>query len=63
MTDDNVVLPDEKPIIQLTPVQGLNDYFCPFCNYKLFRGKVKQLNMVCPNCNRLVKDSDFEKSE
>lgn len=63
MTDDKLEPTMEKPIIQLTPVQGLIDYFCPFCNFKLFRGKVKHLNMVCSNCNRLVRDSDLTEDE
>ncbi len=63
MTVDNVKPENEEPIIQLTPVQGLMDYFCPFCNRKLFRGRVKLLNMVCDNCNRLVKESDFNNAE
>ncbi|WDP89789.1 MAG: hypothetical protein HUN04_08730 [Desulfobacter sp.] len=32
----------------------LKDYYCPFCNSKLFRGKVEEFKMVCLECNRLV---------
>jgi predicted RNA-binding Zn-ribbon protein involved in translation (DUF1610 family) len=49
----------DEPILQIEPVQGLSDYFCPFCGHKLFRGKVNRLNMVCENCNRLVTDTDI----
>ncbi len=35
----------------------LIDYFCPFCNYKLFRGNVIEFNMVCSQCNKLVRSA------
>ncbi len=53
----------QNPIIQLKPTQGLTDYFCPFCGQKLFRGNVKHFNMVCGNCNRLVKSEDPKESD
>ncbi|MBA3008866.1 MAG: hypothetical protein KKF12_08740 [Proteobacteria bacterium] len=33
----------------------LIDYFCPFCNFKLFKGDVSDFNIVCSQCNKLVK--------
>ncbi|MCP3941189.1 MAG: hypothetical protein GY710_06880 [Desulfobacteraceae bacterium] len=35
----------------------LTDYFCPFCNYKLFRGNVIEFNIVCSQCNKLVRSA------
>ncbi|HCY85176.1 MAG TPA: hypothetical protein DHV36_08585 [Desulfobacteraceae bacterium] len=35
----------------------LKDYFCPFCNHKLFRGRVKEFKLVCQECNKLVDSS------
>lgn len=52
MTSDNKT---QSPIIDFEVTAGLTDYFCPFCNQKLFRGKVSQFNMVCSNCNKLVR--------
>lgn len=63
MNEENPKSAAEQPIIQAEPAQGLIDYFCPFCNHRLFRGKVNQLRMVCENCNRLVRDKDFEKKD
>ena len=63
MNDKNPKPAAERPIIQVEPVQGLIDYFCPFCNHRLFRGKVNQLSMVCENCNRLVRNTDFSKEK
>ena len=40
----------------------LKDYFCPFCNHKLFRGNVNEFKLVCQECNRLV-DSTTLKQE
>ena len=45
----------QRPIIDDKIIVGLTDYFCPFCNQKLFRGKVAEFNIVCINCNKLVK--------
>lgn len=39
----------------------LKDYYCPFCNAKLFRGNVKDFKMVCQNCNRLVDSAQLPK--
>ncbi len=36
------------------------DYFCPFCDMKLFRGRVATLKMVCSGCNKLVLLTDSE---
>ena len=36
------------------------DYFCPFCDTKLFRGRVATLKMVCSGCNKLVLIKDIE---
>lgn len=36
------------------------DYFCPFCDYKLFRGQVRDYKMVCHKCNRLVDSKKLE---
>lgn len=33
----------------------LTDYFCPFCNFKLFKGDVSDFNIVCSQCNKLVR--------
>ncbi|WP_321494487.1 hypothetical protein [uncultured Desulfobacter sp.] len=40
---------------------GFKDYFCPFCGYRLFRGKVRDFKMVCHECNRLVDSKTLEK--
>lgn len=67
--------PAEKETLQTEPSQhpsGLEqapikhvekefeDYFCPFCGYKLFRGKVRDYKMVCHQCNRLVDSTKLE---
>jgi hypothetical protein len=41
----------------------LTDYFCPFCNFKLFRGNVKEFNMVCSQCNKLVRSAKISNPE
>ncbi len=51
------------PIIDFGPTFGLTDYFCPFCNEKLFRGKVTRFSMVCSGCNKLVKSEDIAKKD
>lgn len=56
MSFDNKI---QSPIIDFEVTAGLTDYFCPFCNQKLFRGKVSQFNMVCSNCNKLVRSKDI----
>ncbi len=48
----------QDPIINFQTTSGLIDYYCPFCNQKLFRGKVSNFNMVCSNCNRLVRSEE-----
>ncbi|MBU1340096.1 MAG: hypothetical protein KKE44_00375 [Proteobacteria bacterium] len=49
-----------SPIINFKAIEGLTDYFCPFCDQKLFRGKVNEFNMVCSSCNKLVRSSNIE---
>ena len=54
------------PIVQKNTAVELKDYFCPFCNFKLFRGNVIEFNMVCSHCNKLVRStmfSDLEKNQ
>ncbi len=41
----------------------LIDYFCPFCNFKLFRGNVIEFNMVCSQCNKLVRSAMISTKE
>ena len=45
------------------PDTDFTDYFCPYCQHKLFRGNVSVFNMVCPNCNKLVRSTDNTSSE
>lgn len=45
------------PVIQEKTKVELTDYFCPFCNFKLFRGNVLDFNMVCSQCNKLVRSA------
>jgi len=45
------------PVVQEKTKVELTDYFCPFCNFKLFRGNVTEFNMVCSNCNKLVRSA------
>lgn len=59
MTADTSGNEIQKPIIDYEATAGLTDYFCPFCNHKLFRGKVTEFNMVCSNCNKLVRSSNI----
>ncbi len=61
-TPDNEIQ-TSAPIINLKETEGLTDYFCPFCNQKLFRGKVTNFNMVCANCNKLVRSDDISSGE
>jgi hypothetical protein len=49
----------KKPIISGNEKSGMRDYFCPFCNGKLFRGNVAVVNMSCPHCFRYIRHSDF----
>ncbi len=41
----------------------LIDYFCPFCNSKLFRGNVLEFNIVCSQCNKLVRSAMISTKE
>ncbi len=59
MTPDKPENDIRQPIINFKTTTGLTDYYCPFCDKKLFRGKVKEFNMVCSNCNKLVRSSDI----
>ena len=51
------------PIISNKTMVELTDYFCPFCNHKLFRGNVKEFNMVCSHCNKLIKSKEIPPRE
>lgn len=62
----NPDIPDNNatdPIINFKETEGLTDYYCPFCEQKLFRGKVNRFNMVCSNCNKLVTNKDIADKE
>lgn len=54
---------NEKPMEAFNPVACLMDYFCPFCDQKLFKGNVANFNMVCSNCNKQVRSQDIEPAE
>ena len=41
----------------------LKDYFCPFCNNKLFRGKVNEFRLVCLECNKLVDSRKLSRNQ
>jgi acetyl-CoA carboxylase beta subunit len=43
----------EKPLLQTDTKHQI--YFCPHCNKKIMTGSIKRLNMVCPNCQKMVK--------
>jgi len=55
MTADDIQTTNEAPIVNFKTTADLTDYYCPFCRQKLFRGKVATFNMVCSNCNKLVR--------
>jgi len=38
----------------------LKDYICPHCNKFLFRGNVKNLNMVCQHCQKMIRACEDE---
>jgi len=62
MAADDTQTENEQPIINFKSTADLTDYYCPFCNQKLFRGKVTTFNMVCSNCNKLVRsEQDYHK--
>lgn len=63
MTSDPSDNETSPPIINLKPATGLIDYFCPFCDHKLFRGRVAEFNMLCSNCNKLVRSRDNDPAE
>lgn len=50
---------DNKFVINGRGSVEMKDYFCPFCNGKLFRGKISTINMPCPHCCRYVRNADF----
>ncbi|MCG8635332.1 MAG: hypothetical protein MI863_15985 [Desulfobacterales bacterium] len=52
MTNSDTCFPDQS-------APQLKDYYCPFCNHKLFRGDVKEFKMVCQECNRLVDSNNL----
>ncbi|MEH0019905.1 MAG: hypothetical protein V6Z89_09630 [Desulfobacter sp.] len=58
MTDQNTFLPDGNA--SAATVSELKDYFCPFCNHKLFRGNVNEFKLVCQECNRLVDSRNLD---
>lgn len=43
--------------------EEFKNYFCPFCGYRLFRGKVRDFRMVCHECNRLVDSRALEEEQ
>lgn len=59
MTPDKPENGVRQPIINFKTNTGLTDYYCPFCDKKLFRGKVNEFNMVCSHCNKLVRSSNI----
>ncbi len=63
MASDTTKTFNEQPIINFKTTAGLTDYYCPFCNHKLFRGKVATFNMVCSNCNKLVRSEQHYHSK
>ena len=59
---DDFTSPDASPIDSAVRNVKLKDYYCPFCNYKLFRGNVNEFKLVCQECNRLVDSSTLKKN-
>jgi uncharacterized Zn finger protein (UPF0148 family) len=51
------------PIMEEKTAVELTDYHCPFCNFKLFRGHVTDFNMVCSQCNKLVRSAMISPAE
>ena len=39
---------------------SIKEYFCPYCNKSLFKGKVKKLNMACHHCQKLINADENE---
>lgn len=39
---------------------GLKEYHCPHCDKFLFKGNVKNLNMVCQHCQKMIKSDEDE---
>ncbi len=58
--ENNEVVP---PVIMNKANVELIDYFCPFCNSKLFRGNVIEFNIVCSQCNKLVRSAMISTKE
>jgi len=48
-TMNKTCLKNVKPTVHLS-----RWYFCPHCQKRLFKGCVKTLKMICPNCNKLI---------
>ena len=53
--------PGEGPVKHVE--KEFKDYFCPFCDNRLFRGKVRDFKMVCHKCNRLVDSKGLENNK
>ncbi len=51
---------NDTPVPFVTGVEGLKEYYCPFCSKFLFKGNVKKINMVCHHCQKLVDASESE---
>ncbi|NOX34980.1 MAG: hypothetical protein GXP56_14840 [Deltaproteobacteria bacterium] len=62
MTSGNIKPANGHPDIDFKANAGLIDHYCPFCDKKLFKGNVASFNMVCSNCNKLVRSQkDYHK--
>lgn len=53
----------DQPIGRTEKEVELKDYFCPFCNHKLFRGNVTAFKQVCLECNKLVDSTALAEEE
>ena len=62
MNDLNITDPIIPPI---QSDSNLKDYRCPHCNKFLFKGNVKELNMVCHHCQKMIRidENELSKSE
>lgn len=58
MADDSQNTASIIPPIQSDP--GIKEYRCPHCRKFLFKGNVKQLNMVCHHCQKMIDADDSE---
>jgi acetyl-CoA carboxylase beta subunit len=57
MNDSNFTEPIVPP---LKSDSNLKDYRCPHCNKFLFKGNVKELNMVCHHCQKMIRANEKE---